>query len=48
MTFFCHCNQGTDVESPEGNKLVVVGGIIGVLVVAMAATIALLPAADSL
>lgn len=40
--------EGTDVESPEGNKLVVVGGIIGVLVVAMAATIALLPAADSL
>lgn len=40
--------QGTDVESPESNKLVVVGGIIGALVVAMGATIALLPAPDSI
>eukprot|EP00904_Undaria_pinnatifida_P011689 jgi/Undpi1/7650/HiC_scaffold_23.g10123.m1 len=40
--------EGTDVESPEGNKLVVVGGIIGVMVVAMAATIAFLPSPDSL
>ncbi|CAM9734691.1 unnamed protein product [Scytosiphon promiscuus] len=40
--------EGTDVESPESNKLVVVGGIIGVLVVAMSATIAFLPAPDSI
>eukprot|EP00903_Cladosiphon_okamuranus_P010583 g10007.t1 len=40
--------EGTDVESPESNKLVVVGGLIGALVVAMGATIALLPAPDSI
>eukprot|EP00752_Nemacystus_decipiens_P008182 g7318.t1 len=40
--------EGTDVESPESNKLVVVGGLVGALVVAMGATIALLPAADSI
>ncbi|CAN0154801.1 unnamed protein product [Ectocarpus sp. 6 AP-2014] len=40
--------EGTDVETPESNSLLVVGGIVGALVVAMSATIALLPSPDSM
>ncbi|CAM9450418.1 unnamed protein product [Ectocarpus fasciculatus] len=40
--------EGTDVETPESNSLVIVGGIVGALVVAMSATIAFLPSPDSM
>ncbi|CAN0545793.1 unnamed protein product, partial [Ectocarpus sp. 12 AP-2014] len=40
--------EGTDVETPESNSLLVVGGIVGALVVAMSATIAFLPPPDSI
>ncbi|CAB1097436.1 unnamed protein product [Ectocarpus sp. CCAP 1310/34] len=40
--------EGTDVETPENNSLLIVGGIVGALVVAMSATIAFLPPPDSM
>ncbi|CAM9666161.1 unnamed protein product [Ectocarpus sp. 8 AP-2014] len=40
--------EGTDVETPESNSLLIVGGIVGALVVAMSATIAFLPSPDSM
>lgn len=40
--------EGTDVEAPDSSSFAVAGGVVGALVVVMAAVIALLPAPDSL
>lgn len=40
--------QGEDVETPKGNGIAITGAIVGVLVIAMAATIFALPSPDTL